>query len=381
MRWFIAGILAVAVAGSSASAGDLTPTQALAEYERSLARYVRSTFTAETRTAYHGFALPEGTVTEESSHQVWRDGNRWKLLLKETHRSPDKGKIHTGTRSEERVFAGKGGLVVGLTPDGRAANVFGWMDELSEQDRQMIAPYWYAVVFGYLDNNGGESLASILRASRLKVRTETVGGRALVALEGVGTWGTHTVWLDPAAGYLPRRIEQRKESGDWLLRNQPISSFPKMQSPLYPQAKIKSRVLTMDVIESAGTGADTVATGLAMAETTHFDSGSPVTLKTTVRFYGLALPDAPLSDDTFRVNTVIPDGTPVTALDNPTINYEWQDGKAVKSVNGTALSRLGNALFSRGRWYLGVLVIGVGVGAVCVTVVAARKYLKREGTV
>src|SRR5580765_7215418 len=73
---------------------------------------------------------------------------------------------------------------------------------------------------------------------------ETVGGVTTNVLKSRGKFGEHKVWLDPAHGALPRRIEVHKRPGN-LLNDEQLGTAGAPPKDADPQAESGSRRLPL----------------------------------------------------------------------------------------------------------------------------------------
>ncbi len=312
-------------------AKDPTPEELLKAYEASISIYERAAFTVETNIYSPGWALPRGTPTKHSVYRVWRDGHRWKYELSDTTNSPDKRKILTSRYQSEKLFPGKGTIHVDLEPTrGTIQSVSARLGELSQAERSQIPAYWFGAIYGYLDNNGGVLLPQILKESKLSARKNKLEGRELWVLEGIGRWGYHALWLDPALGFHARHIEQRKNGGDWIEHGRSIASLPKFNSTFYPNEFLKERSQRIEAREWNRIGDSIVLIAMTAKEESRFSNNRTAVLDAHIRFSAVTLNPDFSKFDAFTIKTPIPNGTPVQVDDQPTIRFEWHDGRIVK---------------------------------------------------
>ncbi len=349
-----------------ANAAEKTPEELLSAYERTLDVYKRATFTVHTQGYYYGFALPNGTKIEDSTFQVFRDGERWKYLRTSTSQYPDKGKVGSTQSQSEVLHPGKGSISVQYDPTKKKTrSVVAKLGELPDAERNLIWTYFFGLVtHGYLAGNltgdgGAYPLPVILRQSNLTARTEQLEGREVWVLEGTGKWGTHTLWLDPGHSYLPRRMVQRKERDHWVKPDLPIASLPVGNSALDPKVHCAGFNQQMTAPRFERINDRDVITGFTFEEEKRFVDGQAVSTKAQVRFSEVNLNPDFSSRDLFRITTPIPNGFPVQVRDQAGINFEWRDGAIVKSVNQDDIASLEGHRFLGGSLSRGLLITAV----------------------
>jgi hypothetical protein len=168
----------------------------------------------------------------------------------------------------------------------------------------------------------GAPLAEALRQSKLSARKAELDGKPVCVLEATGKSGTHTLWLDPAMDFLPRRIEERRK-----IEDSPV--FPE-DDPYLPAARLIEEKLIVDGVRIERAGTTDVLTEFTERLTRHFDNGQSATWTGTFRIRDVKLHLDFTKDDPFKISTPVADGTRVFVHDEPTIDYEWRNGKIVK---------------------------------------------------
>lgn len=327
---------------SLAIAAEPTADDLKAGYEKTVRAFERVAYRAEVKVTYDGPKLRAGQLLEASDYQVWRDGNRQKLLLSETRHFPGKQGMEKRETSEERLFPGKGYIRVATLP--MAVGVFAHavrarLNELADTEKWMVYQDPIAVLNGRVKYNGTDSgpltLPEVLGKSKLSARKVNIDDKLLWVLEATGKWGSHTLWLDPAAGYLANRIEQRKKGADWGEFGKPLDSLqPYPEGDAYfPAGRLTESTIIVDGVSTKRFGAVDVPIAFTVRDTKRFDNGQAVTLTSSVRVREVDFDPDFAKKDLFTISSPIADGTPVTVADEPNIAYQWRDGKIVKRVD------------------------------------------------
>jgi hypothetical protein len=347
---------------ASAQGADLSPDELLAAYERSFTIYERGVFAVETRITYSGFALPAGTVIEEGKTQLWRDADRWKYITSAVYHSPLKGKVHESSSRMETVYPARGMVIVILDPvkEQKVQAIVARLDDLPVEERSRIGtlPLGLAT-HGFINGNGRLTLPAVLKQSKLSARREQVDSRDLWVLEGTGPFGQHTLWLDPALGFLPRRIVQRKAGTDWFERGRVVNTC-EGDGRYWPRARYTETSRRMDALKFEKMGNSFALTEFTIVEESHFADGRAVALSTNVRFSKVDLAAIRFAGtDPFVVSTPIPNGTPVQVDDHPTISFRWQDGQIIKDIERDSVEKLSGHSMRPGTW-LGHGTLSIG---------------------
>jgi hypothetical protein len=341
-----------------------SPERLLASYKSWLASTARATFRVDCVARYQGFALPAGTPIQESTHIVWRDGDRWKLQMHDTFRYPRRGQVATGEDVSERIYTNNSSFMVIQDPAKHVIRgVVANLDELPESQRRQTYSYKHGAVYGYLDGNDGLLLPAVLEDSTLTAHFEVHNGRQVQVLDAEGKWGIHAVWLDPAAGYIPCRIEQHKVGKDLLRADMPLTSYVG-DGRFWPKHACNAMHRTVEVTKTQSYSGTTFPVAMTLVDEERFDKDQTVTVTTEIRFAHVNLRPDFSSANPFIVSTPIPNGTPVQVDDHPGINYEWRDGNIVKSMSQAALANLNDGKLASSAYPLGTkLMVALGLVA------------------
>jgi len=218
---------------------------------------------------------------------------------------------------------------------------------------------------------GSGTLAKVLRQSTLTSRIDRPagGGDSWVLLEGRGRFGTYRVWLDPAANYLPRRIEIDKaaidlagDSGEYT-----VASFPFENSDgvYHLRERMRSTKTLVHNIEVTSVNETPTISAFSRTYTREYESGATMVFRNECVIEEMRLGDP--GDEAFALTIEVPDGNDVFVVESPQIQYVWRDGQVQKAVDSTAMGRLGDLNFaqpgSKARYVtfiaLNVLVVAV----------------------
>ncbi|MSR58685.1 MAG: hypothetical protein EXS05_13700 [Planctomycetaceae bacterium] len=171
----------------------------------------------------------------------------------------------------------------------------------------------------------------------LSPEAEEIDGMPTYMLKSRGKFGEHTVWIDPAHGGLPRRIEIRKQLGDLYDGNQlgsriglakeplrkPGQGLPNMQPP-----DIRAFSLRIDNVQIENKEGVFVLTAWKATEKITFGDGRSGDRQTELSVSAVDFKPETLPDDAYRPEIEIPDKTTVQVTDGLAgTQYEWVGGK------------------------------------------------------
>jgi hypothetical protein len=185
-------------------------------------------------------------------------------------------------------------------------------------------------------------------------QTEMIDGVETYVLKSRGKYGEHKVWLDPASGALPRRVEIHKHAGN-LLNDYQLGTeiAPDAEVPANPRrANARpaarppgsprwTRIDNIRIGQHDGafviTGYEQSGGRLTLADDKNgpqqkADERPPVILKQN---FQVDVDPKEFPDDAFRLSIAIPNGTRVLVADKYPIEHrgpmqlehEWIDGK------------------------------------------------------
>jgi hypothetical protein len=251
---------------------------------------------------------------------------------------------------------------------GDVQTVLARLDGLAPGIKPAIITTDFAVLYGYLQDNGAETLPVILKESTLSVRKERFQGRDLWVLEGTGKWGQVRLWLDPALEYWPRRIVQHKSEKDWYGREKTIESL-RASPPFRPRAAYRGIHRDIELTDYHNVKGVMVPTKLALTEVESFVNNPDVTYKTRVTLSGIDLRPDFITRDLFTMSAPIRNGTYVQVDDRPGIEFEWQNGEIVKRINTDTVERLeGNVFMPEPGFSRSLILVGAILGVVVLLV-------------
>jgi hypothetical protein len=173
-------------------------------------------------------------------------------------------------------------------------------------------------------------------------KTEIVDGVETFVLRSEGKYGEHKVWLDPASGGLPRRIEVNKRPGN-LLDDEQLGTVPApppgtLVKPRQPGAAPPRRECSfrVDKVHIDKKGSAFVITEFESTMSDVVVDGRKGEFKNAfkARLFDLDLTDLPPS--AFQFDIEIPEGTIVFVVgpgdERIDDRYEWVDGKVRERV-------------------------------------------------
>lgn len=316
--------------------GQQSPGEVLRAFEKSLRDHAESSFVMEHRLYYNGPAFVNEALIEVGRYEARCDGQRW--WVKKTGWAKDvyQGKVREIPVDYEFVLCDDGTkFVEGTGKDLRITATLSKDSDAALPGHLYLGPA--ALLFGHFPGDAPHSVLDIIQQADLSIGEEPIDGHSTVWLQGRGRYGVHRIWIDPAIGFKPRRVEVRKEGSD-LLGSVAVSSVTG-QGGLYPPLRLEKFVLVASAFQYQRVGKSHFVTSLTIA-IEHAYRGAIVRMRHEIGFTDISVSPGVSNRDAFQISTSIPNGTPVTNLDAPTINYEWQNGQVAKSVNQEVVSKL-----------------------------------------
>ena len=295
-------------------------------------------------------ALPRGEIQTT----VFRDGPRWKndrwFLQQGT--SP----FAEGSRREQTVISDE---ILKISLQYNSATdppllmpiITAIRDKVSSRTWLQIGQP--AILFGRIPGDAGYPLWTIMRESgSLKLlETERIGDRDTYVLESQNKYGHHKLWLDPAAGSLPRRIEVRKRAGN-LLNDEQLgtTTIPKPSAEADPKPLVqlqsrrphKASWLRIDNIQIENLNGAFTITGFEqqgritfVGEPEDENDGQPKPVNKMELRFRVDIDPRTFPDDAFKFAVAIPNGTMVFVADKSPLEFqgparpehEWIDGQ------------------------------------------------------
>ena len=237
-----------------------------------------------------------------------------------------------------------------------------------------------AAALGILPGDNLIQLPDLLKASKLDDSAEEmIDGSQVYRLTGKGVYGTHTVWIDPAIGYLARRVRTKKAGSD-LSGTNAVSSYMPSKSRdggLYPNLAIQEIITSCDYIKFDRAGGDYYPKELEVRTHWHYVGGTMARLRTVVSIDNFKRNSGTADAHAFTVETVIPDGTDVYVEDAPNIVYVWEGKGIRKKVATDTVSSLDRVSFqgasrSSRTW---TIILNVCAIAIILAVLYRRRFL------
>jgi len=212
------------------------------------------------------------------------------------------------------------------------------------------------ILFGRTVGELGSPLWTVMREAgslELLPQTEMIDGIETYVLKSRGKFGEHKLWLDPASGALPRRIEVHKLPGDLLNDEQlgtataPANAEPQpgtgRQIPrpvMRPHREYWTRIDKIQIENQKGifviTGYEDEGRITFVDDKPPPDGDAKKTLGMKVEHkFRVDVDPQEFPEDAFKFAVEIPNGTLVSVLDSYPLQYqgpvktdhEWFDGK------------------------------------------------------
>lgn len=305
----------------------------------------------------------DSQVTSLRSFKVRMDGSRSAVLQKLTFDARIDGRIAKFSQCTELVVTATHGVQIdsiGKTYDtgyrdaesvplpnkGPDMNVAGSLDGKPPFPDHPPSAYMESarLVFGYIgfeshlaDRLSGAATVSAKRRSELP---------DCIPVEKKGDLGTLTAWLDRRYGFLPRRIELRRNASDKMGAEGPrVAEFTTSPGKIYPMAKLVSTFLVIESVDLGEFNGTPVTRGYTSTEIYSYDDGQSLTFHTRFSVEDLRRPE----ERDFAPIIPIPDGTPVHVQSTPQIRYLWRQGRIEADPMAGAIGAFDGVRNSRGH--------------------------------
>jgi hypothetical protein len=340
-RWAIA--LAILVSTSSASAVERpTAEELLTAFEKSVKKFDRVRIDWSVKGSETD--PPEGrSGNGGQEYTLFRHGRRWKLDILFRTITIEKGNRSENHAREQTLI---GDEVIHVTQFYSASRsqpstpIVSCTRGEGIPGRSFPKPGQHSVLFGRLSGDGDNPLWSIMREAgslELLPETEIVDGVETHVLKSVGRYGEHQLWLDPASGGLPRRIEVRKRPGHLLNSEQlGASPAPDFNKPIKTiRGLYREYSSRIDKIQIENRDGVFVMTGFESEENSTLSNGKPRVNKIETKFRVIDIDPKELPENCFRADIEIPNGTRVWVTENDqkiATKFEWVDGKIRESA-------------------------------------------------
>jgi hypothetical protein len=283
---------------------------------------------------------------------ICRDNSRWRISKRSHQFTTWQGKP-SEVRTGVEYLLGEHALHIGAvfaSPTGvnnelrLSANLDGPGEQKKVHSYLVSADF----LFGYGRGDNDQPLWQVMRdASSLEVEPETerIAGSETIVVKSRGRYGAHKLWLDPAIGHLPRRVEVLKETGDNMNDRQlgvEITSptLPReLESRLRPVPRIPTMYgyrLVVDNIRIENKDGVPVVTGYDFVTTMTFEKERTVEIRNECRVRSMTVGGDALPEADFQPAITIPEGTLVRINGSPAVDraaYEWRNGRLQKVMN------------------------------------------------
>lgn len=199
-----------------------------------------------------------------------------------------------------------------------------------------------AAAFGYSDVDDGQPLWKVMQeAATLKVspQMEPVADHQTLVVTSQGRFGTHTLWLDPEFGFLPRRIVIQKRPGDLLdkvqlgVEQSPASGIaprvaPGLQrQPNFTVQECRDSFERIHLENKQGNFVITAFDHVQEKTVKYADRTERMQQRAEYRTQQFDFEPDHWPAKPFRPGFTIPDGTPVASRENPQQRFVWKNGK------------------------------------------------------
>ena len=238
--------------------------------------------------------------------------------------APDGASQRQNEDRDYRFDATKSFFHVPITAEGKVAYVAysGTLEEKSPSNRPEALK-----VANTLIGDERPVYELLLEASNLKVRpeNEVVDGHECIVLEGSGPNGKHTVWVDPANGFLWRRATVHKAPGDLyngqpLVANQEGEDDPKLPFPTISPTSVISEI---DNVKIGSIDGHFVILSSSRKYTESYDNGMIVKSARTFSLDGVQYNPDFDAKEAFR--PPVENGRPVVNWDIPSLPLVYKD--------------------------------------------------------
>jgi hypothetical protein len=219
--------------------------------------------------------------------------------------------------------------------------VVAWRDErTAERTWQFLGRS--SLIFGRMQGDAGRPIWTVMAEAgslELLPQTEMVGGVPTHVLKSKGKYGEHQVWLDPASGGLPRRIEVYKHPGN-LLNDEQLGTAPAPDADVRERSAPARREYSrrIDKIQIENKEGVFVVTGYEQEFSVTYADGKKRENRNEFKIESLDIDPAMFPENAFRFDIEVPNGTRAALLENFPLeyqgriesNHEWVDGKIQK---------------------------------------------------
>ena len=320
------------VANITVDSFAVTTSEMLNYYEASTKLLSRSSYEVQSTIAIEGIQDNIETNVKRST-KVFRDGHRISVTGK------DDVMLNNGQRTSQifTCILDSKAIVIQSTEQKSIPDLAFVDSNLSAWRQYSLAGLGGGVITeGFIFGDDDSRLFTILRENELQIRSnmENIDGYKVYVLDSTGKRGKFTVWLDPNANYLPRRIESHKSSSD-LLNGRLVSSITS-EGNIIQNKQLKEYNVIVDAVKIDKIGDVNLITAANVTEVRTYVDGYKITATYPFQIQNINLEPDFLSTKAFDVN--LPDGTPIRNNDFPGGRFEVHQGKIVSA--GTAFEEI-----------------------------------------
>lgn len=203
-----------------------------------------------------------------------------------------------------------------------------WLDDDVKESRRFLGTS--AIVFGQTSTDE-PPLWDVMRDAKeleLSSEMELVGGKPTYVVKSRGRFGQHTLWLDPQAGSLPRRIEIHKAHGD-LFGNQTLGTEIAARFPKRILDEVHQSWYGIQIEEKNGISVITAFNSVSRRSRRIDDKEEKEQQRIEYRTTAVDFDPATWPADAFLPGVAIPNGTKVATRDLKA-SIVWIDGRVEK---------------------------------------------------
>jgi hypothetical protein len=230
----------------------------------------------------------------------------------------------------------------------------------------------YAILLGYL---GYFPIAEYVGDSA-EIAIDDTG--ELVHVDSRSSLGHLQLWLDPASGFMPRKLELVKRGADLTSGGRRVDEVDmNSDEKIWPSGGVKSLRWTADEITLGRSGDVYYMAKITLVQDVDSAAGPVVTITTDAEVDSVNF-NPSFGDAEFAPRLAIPAGHPVTAAMAEHLPFQW-DGKGVVPAADDLDLRLSRKGDTGGRRRLGILIVAnLVLLAVVVGVFLFRRFRLRR---
>ena len=379
----VALLVAVALLALISTDGTAAPavpsaTEVIDKYEQAIKRFERCRFKATVNTTTESPSVPRGThsIQSQFSDVVMDSPSRLRMSIALTVSRQENGKWSKDEQAMEYTVIGNTRKQISWRsdkPKEKYVNVRLDCVTPEERVRDTFSNEFSVVMHGYLGRN---FLYTLLRQGNPSVSSVRVNNIDAIRVDSRTVWGKLTIWLDPGRGYLPRRVQQIKDTKDLVEANLTIEAA-KWKGEFAGVDSNKVGIdFTVDVDYSppsdTKSGHDIRDLRIESVETDRYASGETRTTTSKTHVYDLDYSQQP--PQAFDLTTPVPDKTHVDVENHENLAYEWRGGEIVKTG---VIEPVGDLRPQPRKWWRWVVGSAAGAAAIAVAWVVYNRIRRR----